>query len=444
MAPQTPLKVVVVGGGFGGLRLTKALAGDARVQVTLLDRRNHHLFQPLLYQVATASLSPAEIAVPMRSVLNGATNVDVRLAEVTGLDLDGRRVQTDHGDFAYDRLVLACGAQHSYFGREDWETFAPGLKTLEQATEIRRRVLNAFEEAENTEDAVRRRFYQTFVVVGGGPTGVELAGAFAEINRFALGGDFRRVRPDETRVFLLEAGPRILPSFPESLAARAVRDLSSLGVSVLTSTRVTNVDAEGVEVQAAAPVAGAALPAPTRLAASTIVWAAGVQPSPLNRLLGVGLDRQGRVPVGADLSLAGRPEVFVLGDQAHFEQAGQVLPGVATVAMQQGSYLARTLRRDARGQPREPFRFKDKGQMATIGRSRGIVDSRGLRVTGWLAWMMWLLVHIYYLIDFRNRLIVLLQWAWSYATYGRGARLILSKEWRSFGKSPTEAPSKSP
>jgi len=350
--------------------------------------------------------------------------------EVRAVALAGRRVVTDRGDFLYDRLVLACGATHSYFGKEEWEPVAPGLKTLEQATEIRRRVLQAFEEAENASVPELAAFHQSFVVVGAGPTGVELAGTLGEINQFSISGDFRRLSPKDTRIYLIEAGPRILPSFSEALGARARRDLESLGVEVLTGTKVLGIDDKGVDVEGART---------GRIRAATVLWAAGVQASPINRRLGLALDRAGRVPVGEDLSLAGHPEVFVIGDQAHREQDGKTLPGVAPVAMQQGAFVARALRAELESRPRGVFRYRDKGQMATIGRSRAVAEVGPLRMTGWLAWMAWLFVHILYLLDFRNRFFVLLEWTWSYVSFRRGARLILSKAWRSFGDSPKAA-----
>lgn len=421
-------RVVIVGGGFAGLRVARELAGERGVEVLLLDQRNHHLFQPLLYQVAMAGLSPAEIAAPIRSLLSRQRNARVLRAEVTDVDLEAREVVTAEGArHGYDRLVLACGARHAYFGHEEWEPFAPGLKTLEQATEIRRRVLDAYEEAEKEEDAERRRALLTFVVVGGGPTGVELAGALGEMSRFTLARDFRRIDPKSSRVILVEAGPRILPSFPASLASRAVRDLESLGVQVWTDSPVTKIDEDGVEV------------GDERLRCRTKVWAAGVEPSPLSRKLGAELDRQGRVKVAPDLSLPGHPEVFVLGDQARLEGPdGDPLPGVAPVALQQGDHVARQLRRELAGKPREPFRYRDKGQLATIGRSRAVLEIGRLRMAGLVAWLVWLVVHIYFLVGFKNRLFVVLQWAWAYGRFRRGARLIVGKEWRFYDGSDDE------
>lgn len=412
-------RVVIVGAGFAGLNLAQALGGEKRVSVTLLDRSNHHLFQPLLYQVAMAGLSPAEIAAPIRSLVSRHANVRVLREEVVDVDVDRRVVHTTDGAHPYDFLLLACGARHAYFGHEEWEPFAPGLKTLEQATEIRRRVLDAFEEAEKEEDPARQRSLLTFAVVGGGPTGVELAGAMGEMSRFTLARDFRRIDPKLARVVLVEAGPRILPAFSPGLASRAVRDLETLGVQVWTSSPVTHVDADGVEI------------GEERLRCATVLWAAGVRPSPLSERLGVPLDKQGRVIVEPDLSLPGHPEVFVAGDQAHAAGAdGAPLPGLAPVALQQGRYLARQIRRELDGKPREPFRYRDKGQMATIGRSRAILEMGRLRVGGWFAWLAWLIVHIYYLVGFKNRLFVVMQWAWAYVSFGRGARLIVDKRWR--------------
>ena len=418
--------VVIVGGGFAGLRAAKGLGDAEGIDVTLLDARNHHLFQPLLYQVAMAGLSPAEIAAPTRSLLAEYENVRVLNERVDRVDLANRKVVTANGSQAYDILVLACGARHSYFGHPEWEEHAPGLKTLAQATEIRRRVLEAFEEAEKSEDAARRRALLTFVVVGGGPTGVELAGAIGEMSRFTLARDFRRIDPTLARVILIEAGPRILPMFDASLASKAVRDLEGLGVQVWTNSLVTRVDAEGVEV------------GKERIENCTTLWAAGVEASELNRELGGELDRQGRIHVGADLALPGHPEVFVAGDQAHVPgPEGTPLPGVAPVAMQQGAYLARKIRAIAAGKPHaEPFVYKDKGQMATIGRRRAVLEMNRLRLTGFPAWATWLVVHIYYLVGFKNRLSVVMEWAWAYLTFRRGARLIVDREWRDHARGP--------
>ncbi len=416
-------RVLIVGGGFAGLSAARGLARERGVEVTLLDRRNHHLFQPLLYQVAMAGLSPAEIAAPIRALLRGARNVRVRQEEAVGADLERRVLRTradgrEH-EHAYDYLILACGAGHAYFGRDEWEEHAPGLKTLEQAVEIRRRVLSAYERAEIESDAARQRALLSFVVVGGGPTGVELAGALGEMSRFTLARDFRNIDPALARVILIEAGPRILPSFPESLARRAMRDLEALGVQVWTSSPVTRIDATGVEVGR------------ERIEAATTLWAAGVEASPLGKTLGLATDRLGRVQVGPDLTLPGHPEVFVLGDQAQVAgPSGEPLPGLAPVAMQEGRFAARAIRDELRDRPRRVFSYRDRGQLATIGRSRAICEAGRLRFGGFLAWVFWLCVHIYFLVGFKNRLFVVLQWAWSYLSYGRGARLIVSREWR--------------
>ena len=423
-------RVLIVGGGFAGLAAARALARERGVQVTLIDRRNHHLFQPLLYQVAMAGLSPAEIAAPIRSLLRGAKNVEVRQEEAIGADLGRRTLRTRadgrEREHAYDYLILACGAGHAYFGHDEWEEHAPGLKTLAQATEIRRRVLSAYESAELESDVARQRALLTFVVVGGGPTGVELAGALGEMSRFTLARDFRNIDPAQARVILIEAGPRILPSFPEVLARRAMRDLEALGVTVWTASPVTRIDASGVEVGR------------ERIEAATTLWAAGVEAAPLGKALGLATDRLGRIPVGPDLALAGHPEVFVLGDQAHVVgPGGAPLPGLAPVAMQEGRFAARTIQGELRRKPREAtssprgaFAYRDRGQMATIGRSRAICDTGRLRFGGFAAWVFWLCVHIYFLVGFKNRLFVVLQWAWAYLSYGRGARLIVSREWR--------------
>jgi len=412
-------RVVIVGGGFAGIHAARGLGGVRDVEVTLIDQRNHHLFQPLLYQVAMAGLSPADIAAPIRAMLSRYSNIRVLLGSVESVDLNGKTVTADIGSFPFDDLILACGATHSYFGHDNWEEFAPGLKTLEQATEIRRRVLTAFENAERATDPEERRKYLTFVVVGGGPTGVELAGAIGEMSRFTLAKDFRSINAKAAKVILVEAGPRILASFSEPQAAQAARDLVRLGVDVRTSSSVTWIDAEGIQM------------ASERLRAGTVLWAAGVKASPLAKAAGLECDAQGRVIVSPDLSAAGHPNVFIAGDQARYtHQTGKPLPGTAPVAMQQGRYIAAMIIRDMKGKPREPFHFVDKGQMATIGRSKAILEIGSLRMHGFPAWIAWLAVHIYYLTGFEHRLLVVLQWAWSYLTFGRGARLIIGKEWR--------------
>jgi NADH dehydrogenase len=406
--------VVVVGGGFGGLAVAKELV-DAPVHVTLIDRSNHHLFQPLLYQVAMAGLSPAEVAVPIRSVLRRQTNTKVLLAEVVGIDFDSQCVLTrECPPLEYDYLVLAPGAKSSYFGHDDWSRFAPGLKDLDDAVEIRRRVLLAFEAAERESDPVQQRRHLTFVVIGGGPTGVELAGAIAELATYVLARDFRVITPDVTKVVLVEGGPRVLPTFDESLAERATRSMTEMGIEVRTHSLVTAIDETGVETSTG------------RIDASTVLWAAGVRASDLGGRLGLEVDRQGRVPVRGDCSLPGRNDVFCIGDAALYVPDGSQapLPGISPVAIQQGRFVARQIARSIEGKPREVFRYRDKGTMATIGRSRAIAQIGRLRLSGFLAWAAWLLVHIFYLIDFRNRSVVLFNWAWSYITYQRGSRLI--------------------
>lgn len=407
-------RVVIVGGGFAGLFAAKALGGVPDLEVTLVDRRNHHLFQPLLYQVAMAGLSPADVAAPIRSLLSEYANIRVLMASVQTIDVHRRFACTDVRDLPFDYLLLACGASHSYFGHDEWAPLAPGLKTLEDATEIRRRVLTAFENAERTTDVEERRRSLTFVIVGGGPTGVELAGAIGEMSRFTLAKDFRSIDARSARVFLIEAGARILAMFSDQQATRAVRDLEKLGVRVWTSSKVTAIDRRGVQV------------GDRRIEAATVLWAAGVAASPIGRQVSLETDAQGRVIVEPDLSVKGHPRIFVAGDQARYtHQTGTPLPGTAPVAMQQGRYVGRTIGREIRGHPRQPFRFLDKGQMATIGRSRAILEMGSLRLSGFPAWIMWLVVHIYYLTGFKNRLLVVLQWAWSYVTFGRGARLIV-------------------
>ncbi len=407
-------RVVIVGGGFGGLRAAKALA-EAPVRVTLVDRRNHHLFQPLLYQVATAALSPADIAQPIRSVLRGQPNLEVILADVDAIDVAAKEVVLgeDAGRLSYDYLILAAGANHAYFGHDEWAPNAPGLKTLEDALDIRRRILTSFEEAERESDPVRRKALMTFVVVGGGPTGVEMAGAIAEIARFSLARDFRHIDTRDAKVILIEASTKLLAAFPERLSRRSVKDLERLGVEVRFGKPVTAITPDAVTV------------GDEKIPANTIVWAAGVEASPLGRSLGVDLDRAGRVRINPDLSVPGHPEIFVIGDMAFLEDArGRPLPGVAQVAMQQGAWAAANILRAIEGKPTRPFRYRDLGNMATIGRNSAVADIRGLRLTGFVAWLAWAVVHILNLIGFRNRVLVGLQWLWSYLTLQRGARLI--------------------
>jgi NADH dehydrogenase len=404
--------VVVVGAGFGGLNAVRALEG-VPVRVTVVDRSNHHLFQPLLYQVATAALSPADIASPVRSILRSQRNAAVLLAQATSVDRSARELVLSDGRLSFDYLVLATGARHAYFGHADWESNAPGLKTLEDALEIRRRILLAFERAEREPDGARRRALMTFLIVGGGPTGVELAGAIAEISRHVLRRDFRSIEPGEAKVQVLEAGPRILPSFPPALAEKAARSLSRLGVEVRTGCPVTAVEPGFLESGG------------DRMRAATILWAAGVRASPLAASLGVGLDTAGRLLVEPDLSIPGDPRIFAIGDVAAFlHQSGKPLPGVAPVAIQQGRHVARNVDSDLAGRPREAFRYRDKGNLAVIGRASAVASFGRLRISGFLAWLAWCFVHILFLIGFRNRALVLFEWAWSYLTDQRGARLI--------------------
>src|SRR5262245_24250524 len=407
--------VVILGGGFGGLAAARALARRP-VRVTLIDRRNHHVFQPLLYQVATAGLSAPDIAAPIRRIVQRYRNVDVLLAEARGIDLDRRTVRLEDGELAFDSLIVATGATHSYFGHDDWAEVAPGLKTLEDALLIRRRVLLAFERADRETDDTRRRQWLTFVVIGAGPTGVEMAGTMAEIARHTLRQDFRHIDPGTARVVLIEAIDRVLPPFPPDLSAKAKDQLERLGVEVKLATRVTGVDAEGV------------LLGEERLAARTIVWAAGVAASPLGRALSTSVDRAGRVPVEPDLTLPGHPEVYAIGDLVALQQDGQPVPGVAPAAMQMGRHAARNILRVIQGKPRLPFRYVDKGSLATIGRKSGVALFGRFRMWGFPAWAAWLAIHIFFLIGFRNRFVVMIDWAWSYFTHQRFARLILDVE----------------
>lgn len=430
-------RIVIIGGGFAGLAAARDLAGKKlptgggsgggsnheRFEITLLDRRNHHLFQPLLYQVATAALSPAEISVPIRSLFAKSQNVRVVLDEVLDFQTGPEKavICQSGGIYPFDVLILAAGAGHSYFGNDEWQEFAPGLKTLDQATNIRKRILLAYERAEMEDDVEKQKALLTFAIVGGGPTGVEIAGAIAEISRFTLESDFRRIDPSRARVLLIEAGPRLLSSFHESLSKQASRDLEKMGVQIWTSTRVTGVSAEGVRL------------GQEFVQARTVIWAAGVKPSPLGEKVvsrfGGSLDQAGRVKVDSYLQLLdGDPSVLVLGDLASFkDESGNPLPGLAPVAMQQGRYAANLIMEKQSLKQRQgltPFHYFDKGQMATIGRRRAVVEVGYIRFSGYFAWLTWLFIHIYYLIGFKNRFFVFYQWAWAYLTFRRGARLI--------------------
>jgi NADH dehydrogenase len=413
-------RVVIVGGGFGGLEAAKALR-SAPVEVTLIDRRNFHLFQPLLYQVATGGLSPGEIASPLRWILRRHRNTQVLLAEMIDLDAAARKVILSDGQTGYDTLILATGSQPHYFDHDHWETVAPGLKTIEDATEIRRRLLVAFEAAEREPDPEARRAWLTFVIVGAGPTGVELAGALGEIANDTLKGHFRNIDPQEARILLLDHASRVLPSYPPDLSQQAEQDLIRLGVRARIGVVVTDIDAQGVTVQTAQQT--------EKLAARTVIWAAGVRASGLGRVLaertGAPLDRGGRVVVESDLTVPGHPEIFVIGDLAHCrDQQGQPLPGLAPVAIQQARYVARAIRFRLRGSPLLPFRYLDKGSLATIGRAAAVAQFGNLHLDGFLAWVIWLFVHLMYIVGFENRLLVFIQWAFSYFTFNRRARLI--------------------
>jgi NADH dehydrogenase len=414
-------RVVVVGAGFAGLEAARTLA-RAPVRVTVVDRRNHHLFQPLLYQVATAALNPSDISAPIRAVLRHQENAEVVLGEVAAVDPARRRLRlADGAELAYDFLVVATGATHSYFGHDAWAPVAPGLKTVEDALEIRRRILLAFERAEREVDERARTALLTFVVVGAGPTGVELAGALKEIASRTLAADFRHIRPESARILLLEAAPRVLPPYSERLSRSARAQLERLGVEVRTGAAVTGIDDAGVSI------------GDERIEARTVLWAAGVAASPLARGLGAPLDKAGRVRVNADLSVPGRPEIFVAGDLAALEQEdGSLVPGVAPAALQEGRHAARNVVRALRGEAALPFRYRDKGLMATIGRAAAVARIGRLELSGLLAWLAWLLIHVFFLIGFRNRVAVILQWAWSYLTFKRGARLITdtAERWR--------------
>jgi NADH dehydrogenase len=425
--------VVIIGGGFGGLNAARQFKG-ADVDVTLVDRTNHHLFQPLLYQVATAVLAPSDITVPIRWVMRNHRNVLVLMAEAREIDVDRRIVYLDdeRRELPYDYLIVAAGSRHSYFGHDDWEDTAPGLKSITDAYEMRRRFLLAFELAEKAEDPNVRREYQTFVIVGGGPTGVELAGMIPDTAR-GFCKDFRRINPSAVRVILIEGGQRLLPSFPESLSARAQRDLESLGVEVRLNSIVTRVEADAVCI------------GDERLPTRTVFWAAGNAASPLGKLLGAPTDRAGRVPVQPDLSVPGHPEIFAVGDLAAVTSDGQPVPGVAPAANQMGEHAAKQILATLRGEPHKPFRYFNKGDLATIGRHRAVARFGRVKIGGYIAWWFWLFVHLLYLVGFRNRVSVLVQWAYAYFTYQRGVRLIageMSRQRRT--GAPVDRPAASP
>ena len=418
-----PHRVVIVGGGFGGLYAAKRL-GKPPFAVTLIDRRNFHLFQPLLYQVATGALSPGEVASPLRYILRKHRNTEVLMGEVVDLDIQNRRVIMSDGEVSYDDLILATGATHHYFGNDPWAPLAPGLKTIEDATEIRRRILWAFERAEREPDPEQRRAWLNFVIVGGGPTGVELAGAMGEIANDTLRNDFRHIDPADAQIQLIEGDARMLPAFPPDLSAKAEKQLIALKVRPRTDVRVTNVDANGVTIHTSA--------GDQRIATHTVLWAAGVKASPLGKLLadrtGVAIDRAGRVIMQPDLTVPGHPEIYVVGDLASYSHQGaKPLPGVAPVAMQQGRYAAEHIRARLSGKTLPPFHYRDKGNLATIGRNKAVGQIGKLHLSGFPAWLVWLFVHLMYLVEFENRLLVLVEWIYNYVTRNRGARLITGK-----------------
>lgn len=411
--------VVIIGGGFAGLRAAKVLAHCKETKITLLDQNNYHLFQPLLYQVATAALSPADIAVPIRSIIGQFSNVEVKLTRVLNIEVDKKNLNTDLGNLSYDFLIVAAGATHSYFNHPEWELMAPGLKTLEQATEIRHRVLLAYEKAEVESNSELKKALLTFVVVGGGPTGVELAGALAEISRKTLSKDFKNIDPSQSRIILIEAGARILSAFDSQLSKKATRDLENMGVQIWTSSRVTEVQHDLIKL------------GNESVSTQTVIWAAGVKPSPLAKALNTSLDNMGRVVVNKYLHIKDHPEIFVVGDLSCFYVEKDVsLPGLAPVALQQGEVAAKNIISAIRSQPYKEFRYLDKGMMATIGRKRAILQIGKFKISGYAAWVAWLFIHIFYLIDFKNKIFVFLNWCWSYFTFRKGARLIVGKSKR--------------
>lgn len=416
--------VVIIGGGFGGLNAAKILGRyPDEVEVTLIDKKNHHLFQPLLYQVATAGLSPSDIASPIRHVLSENRNTRVLLDEIKSVDLNNNSLEANKLSMKFDYLIMACGSSHSYFGKNEWEEFAPGLKSLEMAIEIRRRILLAFESAEKEADKEKQKKHLTFVVVGAGPTGVEMAGAICEIAKQTMVKDFRNIKIEDTKVILVEGGQRVLASFHEDLSAEALEDLKNLGIEVLLNSMVTNINKDGVEIKMNSKI--------EFIESKTVIWGAGVQSPAINKTLGIPLDRAGRVIIEKDLSVLNHSNIFVIGDQAHFEEDnGRVLPGLAPVAIQMGEKAAKNILGLIRQEKTKPFQYLDKGQMATIGRKLAIMEFRGFKARGTFAWLSWLFVHIYYLIGFKNRFIVMFQWFWSYVSFTRGSRLITKSEWQ--------------
>ncbi|WP_338637643.1 NAD(P)/FAD-dependent oxidoreductase [Spirobacillus cienkowskii] len=413
------IHVVIIGAGFAGINAAKKLGNKKEIEITIIDKKNYHLFQPLLYQVAMAGLSPAEITSPIRTILAKYKNINVVYAKVTDINLNSQTVLTDFKNYKYDYLIIASGSSHSYFGKNEWEDYAPGMKTIEQATEIRRRVLTAFELAERETDKNLIDKFLTFAVVGGGPTGVEITGSLCEIAHFTLNKEFKNIDPRQTKIYLIEAGQTILSSFSDKQAAVATMQLKKIGASIITGKRVEDISSDGILVNS------------EFIPCYTVIWAAGVQPSILGKKLNSKLDKQGRVIVEAQLNLKNYPNVFVIGDLAHcLGNKQKPLPGLAPVAIQQGCHASKNILRNIAHKPMQPFQYFDKGQMATIGRGSAIVEFAGLSLNGKIAWFAWLLVHILYLIGFKNKFFVLYQWAWSYMTYGRGARLITSRQWK--------------
>lgn len=417
--PKKSSRILIIGGGFAGINAAKTLGNQPNVQVTLIDKCNYHLFQPLLYQVAMAGLTPAEIAFPIRSQLGRYQNIAVIFGNVNSIDLEKKILTTEYISYEFDFLIVACGATHSYFGKNEWQDFAPGMKSVEQALEIRRRILIAFEYAEREINAQKIESLLTFIVVGGGPTGVELAGSLVEMARFTLASDFRHIDPKNTKIILIEAGQRLLAAFDESSSQKAKHDLEHMGVTIKINAKVTNINKEGVWL------------GEEFIESSTVIWAAGVQPSPLGQMLSSDLDRAGRVKIENTLHLKNNPYVFVLGDQACFkDKNGRILPGLAAVAMQQGVHAAKNILRTLKNQKMIAFQYFDKGQMATIGRGRAIAEIHNLKLSGHFAWYIWLFIHILYLNGLRNKMLVFIRWMWSYFTFSRGSRLITEREWK--------------